>query len=404
MIAAEKRPDVNNLVEALKQRIETQNDLLPSPTNPFYIVTPAFTQLSAGVKVLHALCHYLNLLGEQAYLVIHPAETVADSHWPYYARFPKESLTNPDLLTPILTQETADLHFRRGLTPITIYPEVFDDPIRAPFIARYILNYPGLLAPKYKTPHQLTVCYSRLLAEYSGAHDVLHIPTVDLEFFYNKKQQRSGTCFYAGKYKAIYGGDPGILPRNSVEILRSDKMSREEIREIFWSSRVFYCYEDTALAIEAALCGCAVSFIPNEHFKNGTIARHELGSSGFAWGDDEEEINSAIQTVHEVEARIRALYAGVPAAIARFAAGAKSQACRVGYEKPVCLPYDMRTVFVRMDPPDEGWRPETRKIRSPLKSFALNWILPPQIASTLSANPLVRRVLGPARKKSAATP
>ena len=92
-----------------------------------------------------------------------------------------------------------------------------------------------------------------------------------------------------------------------------------------------------------------------------------------------------------MEGRIRSIYSEVPAAIAAFAALARAQACRVGYDKPVCLPYDMRKVFVRIDPPDQELPPRPRRFRTRVKSFALNWVLPPQIASIVFSNTAVWR-------------
>ena len=42
--------------------------------------------------------------------------------------------------------------------------------------------------------------------------------------------------------------------------------------------------ENTALALEAVMCGCPVVFLPNPHLKE-IIGQEEHGPDGFAWGD-----------------------------------------------------------------------------------------------------------------------
>jgi hypothetical protein len=45
-------------------------NLFPTPGAPYYIVSPPYTEKSAGVKVLHMLCHALNVSGQRAYMII----------------------------------------------------------------------------------------------------------------------------------------------------------------------------------------------------------------------------------------------------------------------------------------------------------------------------------------------
>ena len=57
-------------------------------------------------------------------------------------------------------------------------------------------------------------------------------------------------------------------------------MTREEVRDLFWKTEAFYCYEDSALAIEAQLCGCPTVFVANEFFYGTPLASFETGRSG----------------------------------------------------------------------------------------------------------------------------
>ena len=72
--------------------------------------------------------------------------------------------------------------------------------------------------------------------------------------------------------------------------------SPKEIGELFRRCEIFYTYENTALAIEATLCGCPTAFLPNPYL-DSIIASEELGTDGYAWGTAPEEINRAKASV-----------------------------------------------------------------------------------------------------------
>jgi len=324
-----------------------QGSLIPENTNPFYIFAPPYTRLSAGVKVLFSLCHYLNMLGEDAYLIPFPLEFRNNPAWPYYFQIPVHPWNHSRLNIKTLTQDKLQYHYEHGLTPICVMPEVYDNIFNAPFTVRYILNYPGLLAPKYKTSQDYTISYSKRLAEYVGSPGVLHIPATDIKYFYEKTiPDRNGACYYAGKYKEICGGKLDEVPTGSIEILRNDKMSIEKVREIFWHSKYFYCYEDSQLAIEASLCGCVVVFVPNDFFRDGPISSFELGNAGFAWGSDRDEILRAEASVGELRSVIIGLYRQVPEAILAFAQTVKQAIDGAKYDAMMQLPYILREVYL----------------------------------------------------------
>lgn len=262
-----------------------------SPTfHPYYVVAPPFQRTSAGIKVLHLLCDALNHLGCEAYMVIQPA---GPAGW----------IISPDLNTPLLTKEIDAQHFRERRTPIMIYPEVTKgNPFAAPVVCRYVLNYPGLLGgDSVFDPGELIYGYSHRLAEAAGAHGkVLFLPASDPDIFHPPavEGERSGACFYASKYKEYHGAELFSVTEGAFEITRDKPGSLDpnEIADLFRRSKVFYCYENTSLATEAAMCGCPAVFLPNEHLTE-IIASEELGVDGFAWGDAPEEIARAQATV-----------------------------------------------------------------------------------------------------------
>jgi hypothetical protein len=264
-------------------------NLLPAPgRHPYYIVAPRYVETSAGLKALHVLCHCLNSIGQIAHLLIHP-------EW-------FGLTTNPELATPELTSAVAQHHFERRLTPIVVYPEVIvGDPFKAPVRVRYFGNFPGLLGGDKKIDEdEIRFGYSKVLATAVHApENVLFIPVSDTRIFHPVNGlERSHVCYYAGKHRAVHNAKVFGLPKGSIEITRDapDSLTRQQIADLFRRSKLFYCYENSALAIEATLCGCPTVFMPNEYFST-PIAREELGWDGFAWGNDPAEIERARQTV-----------------------------------------------------------------------------------------------------------
>lgn len=263
--------------------------------NPYYIVAPSYDDKSAGVMVLHRLCHHLNLKGFPAYLMS------MDNRYDYH---------NPNLITPSLTDSTAEIHKKHNKTPIIVYPEIIrGNPLNSKCVVRYLLNYAGFLGGDKKFPESdFIVSYTRKIADHANAlrDDVLFMPISDSTIFYppeNKNSKRSGSCFYASKYKDFLKGELFDITNNSIEITRykEGSQTKKEIAELFRKSEFFYSYEDTSLISEAILCGCPVIFIKNQYFKDDPLAIYELGKYGMANHDKKEEIERAKDTVEKAQ-------------------------------------------------------------------------------------------------------
>ncbi|MDA8127761.1 MAG: hypothetical protein M0Z73_03535 [Betaproteobacteria bacterium] len=305
--------------------------LLPQRRHPYYIVTPRYVRTSAGIKVLHLLCHALNRAGERAYLITHPYCL------PQYA-------THPELITPLLTKATVEHDFATGLAPIVVYPEIVrGNPFKAPFVVRYVLNFPGLLGgdSQYGTD-EFCIAYSENLARsIPSSRLTLFVPASDPRTFSPvPEQERRGTCFYAGKYKYHHGGELFDITRDSTEITRDfpDSPTQPQIADLFRRSELFYCYENSALAIEALLCGCPVVFLPNPYFDR-VIAAEEHGWDGIAWGTDPDEIARAKRTVHLARDNFLHYFDAFHEALGEFITRTQSEADGRKYETPITLPY-----------------------------------------------------------------
>jgi hypothetical protein len=158
-------------------------------------------------------------------------------------------------------------------------------------------------------------------------------------------EKRMGSCFYAGKLKGIHGAVPENIPKGSIEILRSDKMTTEEVRELFWRTEVFYCYEDTALAIEAILCGCPTIFVRNKYFAGPPLAANETGKFGWSMSDEEGGLEQATATIGEFSEHINSYMHSIPSKIAILGASWRAQAQERPYAGTIKLPFEPRIML-----------------------------------------------------------
>jgi hypothetical protein len=279
---------------------------------PYYIVAPRYIRTSAGCRVLYRLCDLINKAGGSAFIYLRP-------HLNY------EWASSPMDVAPFLTKKTVDYHFENGLIPIVVYPETFQiAKFSAPVRVRYILNYDDLLFksdPLNDDDH--LIAYSENIAnklQTSKTISTIFIPVSDPTFYHPPAvEHRNGGVYYAGKYKYHFSGITYPITAGLPEITRDQLGSQtpEQIRELFQSCEFFYCYEDSALALEAILCGCPVVFLPNEHFKEALGAK-ELGGLGFAWSDTPEQLAHAKATIKEARERYFFLLLDVDRAVKTF--------------------------------------------------------------------------------------
>ena len=332
------------------------DSLIEKASNPFFIVSPAYTRASAGINALYILCHYLNLAGERGFIVDYPPARSAFLQ--PRSGSPEPTAEYPgNFIAPRLTQDIIDFYHHRHITPVVIYPEIFDNPLNAPFFGRYILNYPGKASVSgYAQIEDFAFAYSRILATHctdqypdrAAVDDVLFIPTMDLDFWkkHGGAAVRRGTCFYAGKMRRVHGTTPENVPEGSVELHNSVRMTQVDIRRLFWRSEAFYCYEDSALAIEAQLCGCPTVFVPNTLFSGTPLASIELGWDGSCVTGEALGLERARRTVACVEPVVRGLMEQAPGRIAELGRKWKAQAARREYRGTIDLPFEPRFVVV----------------------------------------------------------
>jgi hypothetical protein len=300
--------------------------------HPYYIVAPPYSRFSAGIKVLHLLCHALNRRGQQAYLLILPDMPSG------------VDVMGPDLLTPRLTQGIIDAHKEQGRTPVVVYPETIrGNPMNAPLVVRYLLNEPGLLGgDRTFAPDEIMVPYSEVLAQTEEQKSsVLFIPVSDTRIFRPPPPGtlRQGSAYYAMKYKQRHVASFKLPEPDSIEITFAQ--SPEELAEIFRRVDKFYCYEATSTALDAGLCGCPVISMPNEHLA-APIGAAEMGTAGHAWGNTPENVARAKATVGLVFEHYQESLRRIDGQLGSLIAQTQDRATQTGYVTPLRSPLARR--------------------------------------------------------------
>ena len=264
-----------------------------STNAPYYIYGLDYRQTSAGIRVLHYLCHALNELGEEAYI--------------------SANVSTPYLRTPKLTERIISKHVQAGRLPIAIYPEVVaGNPFQAHLVARWLLNKPGHIGGEaYYELNEMLFAYQDKYAPEGMVTHPLYIPAVDGRIFNNLNnpcdRERKGACYYAHKY-LVFGG---VLTHHAIgatSLCQDLVRSHEEIADILRRSEVLYCYEPSAIVTEALHCGCPVVIIPTDYVANNHDYQ-DLRGPGVEVASDENALARAKETLKEFNAPIHSEHA-----------------------------------------------------------------------------------------------
>ncbi len=264
-----------------------KRNLYATQNNPYYIYAPEYTRRSAGVKVLHYLCHSLNLIGENAFVI--------------------NDKTAGWLRTPVVTQQIANHHLSIGLSPIVIYPEVVHgNPLSAKNVVRYLLNVPGLLGGPcdYEDSDMIFAFAKALLPSNASDEHVLLLPTIDVNIFnFDPKlfYPRDTVVYYFGHYTKANEEYPEMmkyLSANAIQITSEYPETHEELADLFRRSKLCVCFHSSTLVSEAILCGCPAYIVDTPYTKTW-IGKDELPFEGFCKGLDDESIRIAMNSIDE---------------------------------------------------------------------------------------------------------
>jgi hypothetical protein len=250
----------------------------------YYIYTPAYVDWSAGIRVLHYLCDELNKNGFEAFVALHGPINGLE--------------VSADLQTPILSQALMRKHQLLGRAVVAIYPETIQgNPLFAPNVIRWLLNYPSLLGGQNSFNHEKVLAYSETLAKdhIAGGNSelsILFVPairSVEIKrvLRYSTVRRKDLQVVYAQKHRAL-GGFPKTDYPAFVEITRFGKEAprREQTLALLRQAALLHVYENTTVITEACLLGTPVLCHRNKYFSE-LIAAKELPFSGIAWSEDE---------------------------------------------------------------------------------------------------------------------
>jgi len=262
-------------------------------TRPYIILTPSYC-VSAGVRVMHMLCHELNMLGLDAKLLLTANLSPEGS-----------PLVNPALKTPIVNGEFPGNWEELNNDAIVISPDgIRGNPFNAKRLVRYVLGREN----EPVNDGVYTVYYSRVFPlDRSKEARILYYLPIDLSLFNaNSAPPRNQDMLWLGKGAKFCTEKPA----NVVDITYSWPPTREELAANLRRTRYLYSYDAvSATNLEAILSGAVVVLkhlsYHSWQWTRDDIELSEPGAGGFAFGDSEQEIERAFDTRHELTERVR---------------------------------------------------------------------------------------------------
>jgi len=243
----------------------------------FIIYTYDYSPGIGGVKVMHKLCHLLNELGFESYLM------------PIHIQ--NEFYTCADYNTPLVTHKILE-----NLDEcVIIYPEgISYNPLNAKNIVRWILHYPQRDEQTYGKTDLIYYINDYYHSDYLGSKEnSLYVAEFHDDIFIDAGYDRKGSCYSIRKAVnpiLIHPKDSILIPFNSAGDLYN-------LADLFNRTEKFYCYDNhTFLFTQAAMCGCISIVIPEPGMtKDKWMYGSRLHQYGVAWG--ESDIPRAIETL-----------------------------------------------------------------------------------------------------------
>jgi len=271
--------------------------------NPIYIFSPPFRESSAGIRVLHKLAIELGNHGHKVFLYWLPNKKI------------NFKIGNLKKIKP-LTHQIIDIYNKKKLSPIVIYPEIFRSSYFSGGVkVKYILSFNKYCEERDEniitfSKNILSKLKKREKKKCLSVFSLLDLnKSFCIRYDQIKKKRRDLITFYASKFEENYNQK---IPKSFSKYIRitRDKItsqSKFEIRKLFLRSKVFYCFEESALAHEAIMCGCPVVFIESKNFKRPTVLSQELGPEMFYY-EKIENIKKKSYQVKEINLNKKKIY------------------------------------------------------------------------------------------------
>lgn len=219
---------------------------------PYTLMSPPFSPLSGGIRVMYGLYGWLLAKGQLAFL-------------------------------NSIIEDTPS---------IGIYPEIYHgNELKAEKVVRYILNRPGFMSsygvpgPTEFDPKDTVYVFSEIYNTLGVDTDhIMFLPILNLHIFKDYKQKRRHSCFFVGK-----GQDKGIQPADSIKLDSRIASDQRQLAEFLNTCHTMYTYENPTAMVEIArLCGTKVIFLPEgaatPFTKEELTKKYEPGMMGVAFG------------------------------------------------------------------------------------------------------------------------
>jgi len=264
---------------------------------PYYIASGEWMQTSMGYRAPFLLCHTLNELGYEAYVT---AQKQA-----------------PNLWTPLLTAEIMAEHRANEREIIAVYNEgVWGNALQGNVVVRWIMNRLGKMVDRLPESNDLFYFWCENYSLTPETSKYLRMPAVDISLFNRDgidDSKREGYAYYAHKYIRDGNGKINKMVKSGgISLCQDIPRSHREIADILRSIKVLYTYEETALAEEAAMCGCPVVLVMNPYIGNligerdiydYAISEEELDVYA-EWSFSEKLLNQTLESNNECEVLI----------------------------------------------------------------------------------------------------
>lgn len=229
----------------------------------FLISTHGFDMGIGGLKVLHKLCHLLNEIGEDAYLI------PVNFNQPFgvYENY------NVKMVTEDILNNLNDV--------VVIYPESwFGNYLNAPNVVRWMLAFPS-------EDHIVTWSEKDLwfwlfpyyITEKANKHsdNILFVDEQHRDIFYDRNLPRNGSCWTLRKAQDVIKPEQYVHPADSTFIPYHSAGNIAALSDLFNSKELFYCYDNcTYLFFQSTMCNTDTVVIPQGGSKENFINGHPM--------------------------------------------------------------------------------------------------------------------------------
>lgn len=202
----------------------------------YVIVAPTRVSTSAGVSALYKLNDDLVLRGYKSRVISISEEQIDIS-----------KVTNPP---------TDD--------EIVLYPDCFiGNPFKAKRVIRFLFMNAGYFGHDKTFPNSEFMYYfaPEFIIESRNAENILTVPTIREERFPYHPYGRSGTCYLATKLDYFQIPVPDELPKDYTKITKNT-----DLEVLFATKQKLITYDNSAINLEAMMCGMEVEFRFNNKF------------------------------------------------------------------------------------------------------------------------------------------